>query len=144
MPAIAAYSLGDGAATTATTGFSAATVEGVFDLDFLMICARAAVYASPVFVMRARTRRLRSLLRGIVRSPLDAPRATPQPCAQVTQRTDDTDPGVFPPLPRTGLQLGQSLERLGADRRHPHDALVGLRRQGDRRKGVKPPLTPPL
>ena len=90
-----------------------------------MICARAAVYASPVFLMRARTRRLRSLLRGIVMSPLGAPRATPQQRAMVTQRTDDTDPGVCPPLPRTGLRLGRSLERLGADRRRQHNATFG-------------------
>src|SRR5215207_2385839 len=69
--------------------------------------------------MRVRTSRLRSLSRGIVSSPLGAPRLTPQQCAVVTQRTDGADPGVCPPLPRSGPRLGRSLERLGADRRHP-------------------------
>jgi len=58
-------------------------------------------------------------------SPLSAPRASPQQRAAVTQRTDDTDPGVCPPLPRTGPRLGRSHERLGADRRHQHDAASG-------------------
>ena len=47
----------------------------------------------------------------------------------VTQRTDDTDPGVCPPLPRTGLRLGRSLERLGADPRRRQHAAFGAHRQ---------------
>jgi hypothetical protein len=50
----------------------------------------------------------------------------------VTQRTDETNPGVCPPLPRTGLRLGRSLRRLGVDRRHLDDAVFGLRRQAGR------------
>ena len=38
------------------------------------------------------------------------------------QRTDDVHPGVCPPLPRFRLLLGKSLQRLGVDRRHDHDA----------------------
>ena len=55
----------------------------------------------------------------------------------VTPRNDDTDPGVFPPLPHTGLRLGRSLERLGVDRRHPHDVTSRKNRQG-----TGPPTVP--
>src|ERR1700693_1262658 len=80
--------------------------------------------------MRARTRRLRSLLRGIVTSPLDTPRRSPQQRTMVTQRTDETNPGVYPPLPLTGLRLGRSLKRWGADRRRPDNVASESRRQG--------------
>src|ERR1700693_528969 len=80
--------------------------------------------------MRARTRRWRSLLIGIVTSPLDAPRRSPQQRAMVTQRTDETNPGVCPPLPLTGPRLGRSLKRLGADRRHEDDVASVRLRQG--------------
>src|ERR1700704_4134154 len=88
--------------------------------------------------MRARTRRLRSLLTGIVISPLDAPRRSPQQRAMVTQRTDETNPGVCPPLPLIGLRLGQSLKRLGADRRREHDVIFGRRRQVTRTFDSRP------
>jgi hypothetical protein len=48
----------------------------------------------------------------------------------VTQRTDETNPGVCPPLPLIGLRLGQSLKRLGVDRRHRDDGAFGRFRQG--------------
>ncbi len=48
----------------------------------------------------------------------------------VTQRTDETNPGVCPPLPLTGPRLGRSLKRLGADRRRPHHGMSERRRQG--------------
>src|SRR5215216_1067498 len=48
----------------ARTASEEAVGRGV--LGFRTICARATVYASPVFFMRARTRRLRSFWRGIV------------------------------------------------------------------------------
>src|SRR5262249_17422262 len=55
-----------------------------------MICARAAVYASPVFCIRARTRRLRSLLRGIVNLLWVHHGPPPSSAPMVTQRLDDT------------------------------------------------------
>ena len=39
----------------------------------------------------------------------------------VTQRNDDTYPGVCPPLPHIGFLLGRNLERLGVDCRRPND-----------------------
>src|ERR1700730_10636863 len=80
--------------------------------------------------MRARTRRLRSLLRGIVNSPLDTPQSSPQQRTMVSQRTDETNPGVCPPLPLAGLRLGRSLKRLGADRRRYHHGMSEQWRQG--------------
>src|SRR5512146_1545949 len=56
--------------------------------------------------MRVRTRRLRSLLRGIVVSPLATPRATPQQRAAVTQGVRH-HPGVCPPLPREDSGWGE-------------------------------------
>lgn len=50
----------------------------------------------------------------------------------VTQRSDETNPGVCPPLPLIGLRLGRSLKRLGADRRHPHDVVPSRLRQASR------------
>src|SRR5689334_7958483 len=55
-----------------------------------MICARAAVYASPVFCIRARTRRLRSLLRGIVNLLWVHHGPPPSSAPMATQRFDDT------------------------------------------------------
>ena len=43
-----------------------ALAAGILTRGLSTRCARAAVYASPVLCMRARTRRLRSLWRGIV------------------------------------------------------------------------------
>src|SRR5438105_8795906 len=85
--------------------------------------------------MRARTRRLRSLLRGIVTSPLGTPRCSPQQRSMMTQRTDETNPGVCPPLPLRGLRLGRSLKRLGVDGRRQYDVAAGRRRQGAQTDG---------
>ena len=60
----------------------------------------------------------------------------------VTQRNDETNPGVCPPLPLIGLRLGRSLKRLGVDRRHRDDAAFGRFRQdisGGRGRPIGPP-----
>lgn len=48
----------------------------------------------------------------------------------VMQRTDETNPGVCPPLPLAGPRLGRSLKRLGADRRRQHHVMSEGPRQG--------------
>ncbi len=48
----------------------------------------------------------------------------------VMQRTDETNPGVCPPLPLTGLRLGRSLKRLGVDCRRHDNVAFNRRRQG--------------
>lgn len=53
----------------------------------------------------------------------------PSSAPEATQRTDDTNPGVCPPLPRIGLRLGRSLQRLGADRRRENNVDFGRGRQ---------------
>src|SRR5438445_530722 len=75
----------------------------------LRSCARAVVYASPVFRMRARTRRLKSLLVGIVSVLWSGHRRTPP--SSVTPRRPkgllDADPGVCPPLPHGDPRWGR-------------------------------------
>src|SRR5262249_41004477 len=96
-----------------------------------MICARAAVYASPVLRIRARTRRLRSLLRGIVVSPWVHHGPLPSSAPMV----DAKNPTIA--IRRYALLClaldsgsGRVFERFGADRRQRQNAQLCRLRQG--------------
>src|SRR5687767_1805228 len=56
--------------------------------------------------MRVRTRRLRSLLRGIVVSPLGAPRATPQQHARDCTKDSRYRSGSLPPFASPSIPAG--------------------------------------
>src|SRR5688572_3799332 len=75
IPATFAYASGGGAGMLVRRSAEGpAAVDPRVRCGLLRIWARAVVYDSPVFSMRARTTRLRSLLLVIVWSPLGAPR----------------------------------------------------------------------
>src|SRR5688572_1013360 len=137
IPATFAYASGGGAGMLLRRG---AEGPGAGDArlrcGLLGIWARAGVYDSRVFSMRARTTRLRSLLLVIVRSPLGAPRPTPQQRVVVNAKDDDTASGSLPPFASDETPAGAEYGRFGADRRRQHHCAGGRRRQERRARAA--------
>src|SRR5262245_62148187 len=118
MPASFSYS----AATALRTVARVVRAAGGFVLSrgalgraFATTCSRAVVKLSPVFAMRARTRRFRSLFFGIGANLVQAGRSAPQQPS--TQRNGlRCRPGGMPTFASRGPGLGSGRERFGAGR----------------------------
>ena len=95
-------------AVASRTGFSSGMVS---PCRAGRTCRRAAAYDSPVFAVRARTRRLRFLLLVIWPSSTSRPQLPQQACPRRTDLDDDPRAGV--PLPPVTSRAGAGRRRLG-------------------------------
>jgi hypothetical protein len=123
IPAISAYREG-GTINGGGIGFAARRAGAGLAIDACLTrrsWARAAVYDSPVFRMRARTTRLKSLLVGMVlvlsfgQATTHAPQQRRRGAKGITKPIRESTP-----LCLAGTLAGEGSKRLGADRRRIH------------------------